>query len=70
VILTPQKVKIIAQRIRLWFFPKVIDIIERLMNYLNPKYQIPNIKQIPMTEIRKSKQCIFLEGSVIGYWNL
>jgi hypothetical protein len=46
---------------------------------LNSKYQITNIKQITMTEIQKSKQCLGLEGLVtcreplgrtIEYWNL
>jgi hypothetical protein len=32
------------------------------LNYENQKYQITNIKQFPITEIRKSKQCFALEG--------
>ena len=34
----------------------------------NHKNQITKIKQYPMTEIRKPKQCFVLEG--FGYWLL
>jgi len=51
----------------------------KIVDLLNPKNQITNIKQFPMTEIQKSKQCLGLEGLVtcreplgrtIEYWNL
>jgi len=52
-------VKILAQRTRLWLSPEGICYIGSFKNY---KYQITNIKQITMTEIRKSKQCLVREG--------
>jgi hypothetical protein len=52
-------VKFLAQRARLWLSPEEICYIRSFKNH---KYQITNIKQITMTEIRKSKQCLVREG--------
>ena len=41
---------------RLWFAPEGICFVGSSWTYWNPKYQITNIKQFPMTKIRNNKQ--------------
>ena len=54
-----KKVRILALITRLCFVPRGDLLFWKFKNY---KYQITNIKQFPMTEIRNSKHFFVLKG--------